>query len=210
METTRPLPGLSTVAGKPIIARGDGGSLSSDGDLMAVREVEVRLGVAERRAACINDPRAPDRIQHSLADMLRFRLLMIAAGNDADCLRHDPLFKLASARLLTADAVAPGGHPGAARTAPDGARHGVALYCASFRQGWGHCHQPPQHARHRQHLRQQLCFFNAYYGEYGFQPIVVFDGKGRLVAAMLRPATVLAQPKASSIRSINRRSERVE
>lgn len=30
--------------------------------------------------------------------------------------------------------------------------------------------------------------FNACYDEYGFQPIVVFDGEGRPVAAMLRPA----------------------
>jgi len=27
-----------------------------------------------------------------------------------------------------------------------------------------------------------------YYDEYGFQPIVVFDGDGRLVGALLRPA----------------------
>jgi hypothetical protein len=47
---------------------------------MALREIEERLGIARRLAACIDDPRAPDRIQHSLADMLRFRLLMIAAG----------------------------------------------------------------------------------------------------------------------------------
>jgi len=92
IEATPPLPGLLPIAGRPIIARFDGGSLSSDGGLMALREVEARLGVAHRLAACIDDPRAPDRIQHSLADMLRFRLLMIAAGyedgNDADSLRH--------------------------------------------------------------------------------------------------------------------------
>ena len=94
VESTPALPGLSPVAGKPIIARFDGGSLSSDGGLLALREVEARLGVAQRLAACIDDPRAPERIQHSLAEMLRFRLLMIAAcyddGNDADGLRHDP------------------------------------------------------------------------------------------------------------------------
>jgi hypothetical protein len=61
-----PLPGLSPVAGKPIIARLGGGSLSSDGGLLALREVEARLGVAERLAACIDDPRAPERIQHAL------------------------------------------------------------------------------------------------------------------------------------------------
>jgi hypothetical protein len=37
------------------------------------------------------------------------------------------------------------------------------------------------------HGEQQLRLFNAYYDEYGFQPIVVFDGEGRPVAAMLRP-----------------------
>ena len=79
-HATPPLPGLSPVAGNPIIARFDGGSLSSDGGLLALREVEERLGVARRLAACIGDPRAPERIQHRLAEMLRFRLLMIAAG----------------------------------------------------------------------------------------------------------------------------------
>jgi hypothetical protein len=99
VESTPPLPGLSPVAGKPIIARFDGGLLSSDGGLLALREVEHRLGVAKRLAACIADPRAAERVQHGLADIIRFRLLMIAAsyedGNDSDSLRHDPMFKLA-------------------------------------------------------------------------------------------------------------------
>jgi hypothetical protein len=37
------------------------------------------------------------------------------------------------------------------------------------------------------HGGQQLRLFNACHDEYGFQPIVVFDGEGRPVAAMLRP-----------------------
>ena len=66
-HATLPLPGLSPIEGKPIIARFDGGALSSDGGLLALREIEERLGIAYRLAACIDDPRAPDRIQHSLA-----------------------------------------------------------------------------------------------------------------------------------------------
>ena len=101
-HATPPLPGLSPIGGKPIIARFDGGVLSSNGGLLALREIEERLGIAQRLAACIDDPRAPGRIQHSLGDMLRFRLLMIAAGyedgNDAASLRHDPLFKLDASR----------------------------------------------------------------------------------------------------------------
>ncbi len=38
------------------------------------------------------------------------------------------------------------------------------------------------------HGHQQLRLFNAFYDEYGFQPIVVFDGEGRLVGTLLRPA----------------------
>jgi hypothetical protein len=35
---------------------------------------------------------------------------------------------------------------------------------------------------------QQLRLFNAHHDEYGFQPIVVFDEAGRMIAAILRPA----------------------
>ena len=63
VEPTPPLAGLSPVAGKPLIARCDGAQLSSDGGLLALREVEQRLGLANRLAACIDDPRVPERIR---------------------------------------------------------------------------------------------------------------------------------------------------
>jgi Transposase DDE domain group 1 len=44
--------------------------------------------------------------------------------------------------------------------------------------------------------------FNAHYDEYGFQPIVVFDGGGRFIAAVLRPAK---RPKGTEICSFLRR-----
>ena len=56
-----PLPGLSPVGAKKIIAQFDGGLLSSDAGVLVLREVEQRLRVAERMAACIVDPRAPGR-----------------------------------------------------------------------------------------------------------------------------------------------------
>ncbi len=77
-ETTPLLPGLSPVSGKVVEACFDGGSLSSDAGVLALREVEARLKVADRLAVCIADTRQPERIRHSLADIIRFRLLMIA------------------------------------------------------------------------------------------------------------------------------------
>jgi Transposase DDE domain group 1 len=76
-----PLPGLSPAGGKVVVVKFDGGLLSSDGGVLALREVERRLRVADRLAACMIDPRAPDQITHSLADIIRFRLLMIAAAS---------------------------------------------------------------------------------------------------------------------------------
>ncbi len=64
-----------------------------------MREVERRLRLADRLASCVADPRASDQVTHSLADIIRFRMLMISAGYedgvDANCLRSDPMFKMA-------------------------------------------------------------------------------------------------------------------
>src|SRR5258706_13052918 len=103
VDVTPFLPGLSPVQGKAVVARFDGGRLSSEGGLLALREIETRLGLADRLAACVKDPRAAERVVHRLAEIIRFRMLMIAAGyedgNDADSLRADAMFKLALDRL---------------------------------------------------------------------------------------------------------------
>ena len=52
------------------------------------------------------------------------------------------------------------------------------------------------------HGGQQLRLFNAHYDEYGFQPIVVFDGAGRFITAVLRPAK---RPGGKEIRAFLRR-----
>ena len=96
------LPGLSPVCGRPIVARFDAACMSSDGGLLALREVERQLKIAARLAACIDDPRDPNRVAHGLGEIIRTRMLMIAAGyedgNDANRLRRDPMFKLAMHR----------------------------------------------------------------------------------------------------------------
>ena len=47
------LPGLSPVEGKRVQASFDDGLLSSDGGLLLLCEVERKLGIAERLAACL-------------------------------------------------------------------------------------------------------------------------------------------------------------
>jgi len=132
VDSTPLLPGLSPVQGKAIVARFDGGRLSSEGGLLALREIEHRLGVADRLAACLTGPRAPERVEHRLAEIIRFRMLMIAAGyadgNDADTLRRDPMFKLALERLPSDDELCSqsvlGLDPGISRLENPGLRRG--------------------------------------------------------------------------------------
>ena len=212
VEAIPPLPGLSPVGGKRLVARFDGGQLSSDGGLVALREVERRLGLADRLAACIDDPRSPERVQHGLATILRFRMLMIAAGyedgNDADSLRHDPVFKLALDGLPDGAALCSQPTISRLENLPDVrvllrmARAMVGLYCSSFRQVPRHIVLDVDDTFDAVHGEQQLRLFNAHYDEYGFQPIVVFDGEGRPVAAMLRPAR---RPSGREARAFLRR-----
>ena len=212
VEATPPLAGLSPVGGKPLIARFDGGQLSSDGGLLALREIERRLGITDRLAACIDDPRAPERVRHGIAAILRFRMLMIAAGyedgNDADDLRHDPVFKLALDQLPNGAALCSQPTISRLENLPDVrallrmARAMVGLYCSSFRQVPRRIVLDVDDTFDAVHGEQQLRLFNAYYDEYGFQPIVVFDSEGRPVAAMLRPAR---RPTGAEARAFLRR-----
>jgi DDE family transposase len=101
-EGTGILPGFPVVAGKPVHVAFDGGRLTSDAGILLLSVVEQRLRIAERLAACLEDPRAPDRVRHELAEMIRYRALLIAAGypdgNDGAALKSDPAFKMAVGR----------------------------------------------------------------------------------------------------------------
>ncbi len=93
---------LPAVCRKKVTLAFDGGLISSDGGLVLLREAECRLGLAELLANCLRDRRDPALVSHSLAEMLRFRMLAVACGyedaDDCDSLRFDPLFKLAVGR----------------------------------------------------------------------------------------------------------------
>ena len=208
VDATLPLPGLSPIDGKDIVARFDGGRLSSDGGLVVLREIERRLSVADRLAACIDDPRDPASTVHTLADIIRFRLLMIAAGyedaNDATGLRLDPLFKMALERLPSERDLCSQSTISRLENLPDArtllrlGRALVDLYCASFRQVPRRITLDIDDTFDAVHGGQQLRLFNAHYDDYGFQPIVVFDQDGRFVTAVLRPAK---RPKGVEIRA---------
>jgi len=198
-QITPILPGLSPLCGKALVARFDGGRMSSDGGVVVLREIEVRLGIATALASCLPDDRAPERVLHGYDEMIRARLFAIACGyedgDDLDRLRFDPAFKLACGRLPEsgADLVS---QPSLSRLENlaswrDLARMGLAmidLFCASFAQVPETIVLDIDETADAAHGQQELAFFNAHYDEYCFQPIHIFEaGSGKPVLSLLRP-----------------------
>lgn len=86
--------------GRDVIARFDGGTLTSDAGAVLLREVEHRTGILRQFVQCFGDHRNPARITHALAQMVAQRVYGLALGyedlNDHDALRNDPLMGLLS------------------------------------------------------------------------------------------------------------------
>ncbi len=80
---------------RDVVARFDGGSITSDGGGLLLREVERRTGILEQFAACFTDHRDPRFIEHSVQELVGQRVYGLALGyedlNDHDELRRDPL-----------------------------------------------------------------------------------------------------------------------
>ena len=76
--------------------------LTSDAGLLPLRQFDNRIGLTSQFAAALHDPRDPDRIDHTVPEMVRSRVFGILAGyadqNDHDTLRTDPVFKLIANR----------------------------------------------------------------------------------------------------------------
>ena len=129
-------------------------------------------------------------------------------GNDADDLRVDPIFKMAhdlapsDRELCSQSTISRLENLPDVRALLRMGRAMVDLYCASFKQVPKRIVLDIDDTFDAVHGGQQLRLFNAHYDEYGFQPIVVFDGAGRFVAALLRPAK---RPKGTEVRAFLRR-----
>src|SRR4051794_2508115 len=193
------LPGLPPVAGKPVHVAFDGGRMTSDAGILLLAAIEQRLGIADRLANCIEDPRAPERVRHGLAEMIRYRALLIAAGypdgTDCDALRSDPAFKMAVGRLPESGTDLCS-QPTISRLenlpGPVALKRIMAamveLFCDSFEQVPRRIVLDIDDTEDRVHGEQQLSLFNAHYDSRCFLPIHIYEATtGKPVAIILRP-----------------------
>lgn len=202
------------VGRKKVTAALDGGRITSDGGVLLLAAAARRLGIAERLASLIADPRNPSLTTHSLADILRARMLAIACGyedaDDLDYLRTDPGFKLACGRLPDSGADLCS-QPTMSRwenapTLREVIRMSYALvdiYCASYARPPAAVTLDIDDTVDVVHGHQQLALFNGYHDERCFMPIHVYDtATSRPVAMVLRAGKT---PSGAEIRRHLRR-----
>ena len=94
--------GFEACGSRDIVARFDGGTISSDGGSLLLRETDQRLNLLPRLAGCFLDARNQDLVEHSVLEMVSQRVYGLALGyedlNDHEQLRTDPLFAILSGR----------------------------------------------------------------------------------------------------------------
>jgi hypothetical protein len=79
---------------REVRGRFDGGAIPSDAGGLLLREVEKRTGIVAQFAACFTDHRDPERLEHTVKELVAQRVYALALGyedlNDHDQLRQDP------------------------------------------------------------------------------------------------------------------------
>ena len=86
--------GFEACGGREVVARFDGGTISSDGGALLLRQTDKQINLLPRLAQCFLDGRDQDLVEHSLEQMLAQRIYGLALGyedlNDHEQLRSDP------------------------------------------------------------------------------------------------------------------------
>ena len=94
-ECTRESFGFHALGRRDVVARFDGGCISSDAGCLLLRETERLTGIIRQCASCFTDHRNPELIEHTVEELIAQRVYALALGyediNDHDDLRHDPL-----------------------------------------------------------------------------------------------------------------------
>jgi len=191
---------------RPVVARFDGGALTSDAGALLLREADRRIRLIERLAACFDDHRDPLLVRHPVKEMIAQRVYALALGyedlNDHDELRQDPLLGLLSGQR----------EPGRAPLAGKSTLNRLELGGEQpSRYKKIHCRQEAVdqllvdlflEAQDQEperivldldvtdlplHGRQEGRFFHGYYDEYCYLPLYIFAGE-HLLCARLRTA----------------------
>lgn len=197
--------GFEALGSREIVARFDGGTISSDGGSFLLRETDRRLNLLPRLADCFLDGRKQNLVDHSMQEMLAQRVYGLALGyedlNDHEQLRHDPVFGILAGREelqqpLAGKSTLNRMEMGAGE--PDRYKKItfwkealdellVTIFLESHEQAPGQIILDIDTTDLPLHGKQEGRFFHGYYDNYCYLPLYVFCGE-HVLCARLREA----------------------
>lgn len=206
---------------REVVARFDGGEITSDAGALLLRETEKKTGILRRLAACFTDHRRPERIEHSVDELIAQRVYGLALGyediNDHDRLRYDPFFSLLAGKadlcgvagkstlnrleLSPADADASARYKKVVMDEAGMDALLVDLFTEAHREIPERIVLDLDATDDPVHGNQEGRFFHGYYGNYCYLPLYIFAGEF-LLCARLRPANIDAS--AGSLEEVMR------
>jgi len=190
---------LSPVKNKPVELQYSGETISSDGGLLLLKEVENQTHIINDFCKCINDSRDSRYINHSLQSIVSQRVYQIAAGyedaNDCNSLRSDAVFKLCAGQLPQTD--------GDLSSQPTMSRFENSLrrselykiaqmfviqFISSYESEPSVIILDADDTDNIAYGNQLQIEFNQYYGEYVYMPLHIYEGlSGKLITTLLKP-----------------------
>jgi len=215
---------FAPVEKRQVVAKFDGGRITSDAGALLLGRTDRAIGLIGRFARCFHDARNPGLIEHEVKTLVGQRVIAIALGyedlNDHDELRHDPVMavlagKLGPRRQTKCAAVA--GKSTLNRlelSLPQPSRYKkisyqpeavealfVDLFLDSHRQAPEQIVIDLDATDDPLHGDQEGRFFHGYYGAYCYLPLYITCGD-HLLAAKLRPSNIDAA--AGSVEEVAR------
>ncbi len=180
------------------------GQVSSDGGAPLLREVDRRINLLSRLADCFMDGRDPERVEHTVEQMLSQRIYGLALGyedlNDHEQLRSDPLLALLSGKRDLDEPLAGKSTLNRLELTGRSLRYHKIAYSAEAIDRLltdlfieSHAAPPTQIVLDLDatdiplYGHQPERFFHGYYDSYCYLPLYIFAGD-QLLCARLRPA----------------------
>jgi hypothetical protein len=159
--------------------------LSADAGILLARQAEAQVQVCEGIAACIEEWRDPNKITHSLHQLVSQRVYQLVGGyedaNDSNQLRHDPIYKIACGRLPLAEQDLLASQPTITRLENHISKREVAKMRSRLVEGFINRY-PVAPAEivldidgwdDPTHGEQQLSCFHGYYGQHMYFPVLI-------------------------------------
>jgi hypothetical protein len=198
-----------------VVARFDGGKITSHAGGLLLREVDRRIGLLNRLSECFLDGREQTRVRHSVREMIAQRIYGLALGyedlNDHEQLREDPLLMLLAGSADAESALAGKSTLNRLELAGEAGeedRYKKVHYDAEaidsvLVEVFLEAHsQPPQEividldtTDLPLHGHQEQRFFHGFYHHYCYLPLYIVCGE-HLLGVRLRPANIDASTGA--------------